>query len=514
VRSSRFGTLAAVGAAVSLVIGCQAATPTPSSTDGPTPAPSGSSQPLPTLSTPLSTPTAAARWIPAGFMSLPRSRTHGVLLGDGRVLVVGNEGYYVTDDAVNAELWDPATDSWQLTMSLNKPRGDFAAVPLADGRALVTGGYNQVHQSYSSTYLFDPQRVAGGSAKGWSASGLLGKARTAPAAAVLSDGRVLVAGGYFRLDPDRDQGRVADGALARYRAGPVPRRSLIRGAPYDLEPQNVGAAMATAELFDPATGRWSDTGPLKYARSGAAAVTLTDGRVLVVGSGPGESGVTLDEHAFDTAELYDPATGRFRLTGGLPEIDRAGLEGQAGSATVPVPESDPMVDDVGTLVALDDGGAVLVGHSAWWKHVGEITRSFRYDARTENWTEIGQTYIYVSDNGPARAPSLKTVGVRRLTGAMVARLPDGRVLVAGGAGAIPEGSPYSNTYTATTAEAYDPATNTWSALPPMPEARAGGAIVALADGSVLLVGGYSDPPPPEGLDRVILASATRFVPAP
>ena len=74
------------------------------------------------------------------------------------------------------------------------------------------------------------------------------------------------------------------------------------------------------------------------------------------------------------------------------------------------------------------------------------------------------------------------------------------------------------TYVASEAASlYDPATDAWTALPPMPEPRAGGVAVTLADGSVLIVGGYNEtadlgtdcetPDQPTGL-----ASAVRFVP--
>jgi hypothetical protein len=441
-------------------------------------------------------------------MAIARASTHAVLLGDGRVLVVGTHPYPEIGDTAKAEIWDPATGAWHPTASLNNPRIDFAAVSLADGRALVSGGMNATDQSFSSAYVYTP------GSDNWSKVGLLERARTSPAAAVLGDGRVLVAGGYFRIAPTYGRVRAPETVLAAYHP-PSLRGSPLAGPRIaDIDPPNVGAALATAELFDPLSGNWSTTGPLKYARFGAAAATLADGRVLVVGSGSGESGVTVNAGAYDSAELYDPKTGRFSLTGPLPEIDRSALQELGEEGASPVPESDPVVSEVGTLVALDDGGAVLIAHAGWWKHVGEITRSFRFDARAGRWSEIGQTFVFVSDQGDPEGVPLVTRGVRRLADAMVARLPDGRVLVAGGAGDIPEGYPYSNTFTAAVVEIYDPANNTWSAMPSMPEARAGGAVVVLADGSILLVGGYDDPKNPDGFsgDRIDLPSAIRFVP--
>ncbi len=521
-RSGPRRSLAALVVVLALVAGCQASTspaPTASgSTAAPASQPTQSSpavQPSPSQPTPGQpsqsalpsvTPSGVgARWEAAGTMATARQSPHAVLLGDGRILVVGDDGELggvVSPESARAELWDPSTAAWRTSESLNAPRGDFVAVPMADGRALVTGGFNQDDQSYSSTYVYDP-RTGGES---WSKVGLLGTARTAPAAAVLADGRVLVAGGYYRTKPNYGRNAAPEALLAAYH--PVPLTDAGRPGPRlaDVAPPNVGSALATAELFDPATGSWSSTGPMKYARFGAAAVTLADGRVLVVGCGPSESGVTVADGAVDSAEIYDPATGRFSLAGRLPDIDLPAL----AKLGVPITDAHPAAADNGTLVSLSDGGAVLVGHAGWWKHYADITRSFRFDPATTQWREIGQPFavLWLPESGPVR----ETPGTLRLH-ALVARLPDGRVLVAGGDGAYQGASQDAANVTAS-AEAYDPATDTWSPLPSMPEPRAGGAAAVLGDGSVLLVGGYTEKAGEQGRERIVLASATRFVPSP
>ena len=96
------------------------------------------------------------------------------------------------------------------------------------------------------------------------------------------------------------------------------------------------------------------------------------------------------------------------------------------------------------------------------------------------------------------------------------QLRDGRVLIAGGR--VPTGE-YETT-PSSTADLYDPATNTWLELPPMPEPRAGGAAVLLDDGSVLVVGGDDGRPTCLqdacncGEGSTGTASAVRFIPGP
>ena len=105
-------------------------------------------------------------------------------------------------------------------------------------------------------------------------------ARELHTATLLRDGRVLVAGG-------------------RYLAGKTSWLSV-----------------ASAELYDPATGTFSSTGPMVTAREDHTATLLTDGRVLIAGGDNGVLDPTSAWHlALPSAELYDPKTGTFSPTG-------------------------------------------------------------------------------------------------------------------------------------------------------------------------------------------------------
>jgi Kelch motif len=521
-------TLVTVGA---LLAGCAATAPPAPSPEAPSrvPAPasvgsppagasasahggatSGPSSPAASAAPPPSAVAATALpsdgpWQPAGSMAVSRLAPHAVLLANGRVLVVGNDlnnglSGTVRADSATAEVWDPAANAWQTASGLNRPRAGFAAIGLRNGGALVTGGLDLVRQtmtdpayacmngdalSYSSTYVWDPTTGT------WTRAGLLGTARAQPSIAALPDGRVLLVGGFYETPRT---GVAADAALAAFRP---PAPNVAAGPPADIAPNFTIPALATAELFDPATRTWSSTGPMHYARYGAAAATLADGRVLVVGSSQGTwlaNGGALDvsDAAANSAELYDPRTGRFTLTGSLPAAGR---------------ESGVYAGTAGTLVALPDGGALLVANVRSWKHGPTDVRSFRYDVRSGSWSQVGNALIDGWDSQTQQ--TTHTGGEAGLTDSLVARLADGRVLAAGGDYWAAKGLVVSRA-----AYLYDPRTNAWSRLPPMPAPRAGGAAVGLPDGTALLVGGYADDQAQSGTcDRPVgLASALRYRP--
>lgn len=417
-------------------------------------------------------------------MAWPRHDPTAVLLGDDRVLVLGDSGgkyEAVPEISRFVELWDPATGRWSQTDHLPKARGSFAAVGLADGRVLVAGGVNDTWYSYSSAYVFDP------ATERWTKVGLMNAARTEAAAALLPDTRVLVAGGMYYTGVREDEATPGDAILAGVRLA-------------DSWPGPEGHALATAELFEPNTGTWTPTGPMRYARANASAVTLADGRVLIVSDGLGDAEQRLGA---STPETYDPTTGRFTATDDLPEAVSPSLFDALGVPALHRCQRAE-IHETGTVVALADGDALLLD-SEWDCSATEapevdlaLTRSFRLTAATGRWGETGLTRVLAGhDEGDQY--------VQQAWGShpdgIVVPLADGQVLYAGGAGADQLGTRI--------AELFDPVTGGWSPLPDMPGARVTAASVVLADRSVLIAGGYSNPS--DGYP-IGLGDAFRFIP--
>lgn len=191
-----------------------------------------------------------AKWRAAGNMLHVRGGHTATLLRDGRVLIAG--GSTCCDEpapstllyANTAEIYDPATNAFSETGSMQFARGLHAAALLPDGRVLISGGDgNDPAAPPLGTEIFDPATGR------FSSAGNLAAPRDSHTALTLTDGRVLVAGGE------------------------VP--PLLAGG--------ASVGIAGTEIFDPATGRWTG-GPMIDAGFSAATVTmLSNGKVLVFG---------------------------------------------------------------------------------------------------------------------------------------------------------------------------------------------------------------------------------------
>ena len=485
------------------------ASPATPSTTASSPGPSPSVGPT----APPSTATGGGTWQQAGTMAIARGLPHAVVLGDGSVLVIGADGAQISfDDSQQAEIWDPTSGRWSSGPKLNKPRADFLTARLSDGRVMVTGGVTagvvdspdglEHHQSFSGTYIFDPAKAS----SGWVAVAGLAHARTAPAGGTLADGRVLVAGGYFLSGSEGAIPSTLAGPFQAGGGGTCPAGSCV-APPADVAPPKLVSAFATAEIYDPAKDAWTATGPMHYARVGAASVLLTDGRLLVVGSGSVDdysfnySNPRLSDRAYSTAETYDPASGRFTLTGDLPAPDWSPL-----AKLGPYPITSYGVTSVGTLAALADGGALLVGRVTRWSvnaldEAGTTVQTLRFDASSGAWSVVDQA-IYGTVIADEPTPTNALVAGHSREGATAIRLQDGRVLIAGG----------TDTALSDAADLWDPTTGSWTPVAPMPNPHRDGTAVLLPDGSVLIAGGQVSTE--DCAACAAIAVAVRFVPAP
>jgi hypothetical protein len=200
---------------------------------------------------------------------------------------------------------------------------------------------------------------------------------------------------------------------------------------------DVAQILDTAELYDPTTGRFSRTGSMQLSHMHHSATSLQDGRVLILGSSGGES--SPDSRA---AELYDPSTGTFERTGSMASV--------RGNHTA-------------TLLA---DGRVLVAGGAGGPNDTIYRTAELYDPRSGTFSPTSP----MTDRRESHTATL---------------LPDGRVLVAGGYARNGNGWRIL-----AETELFDPATGTFTSAGLMGTPRSDHTATRLLDGRVLINGGW------------------------
>lgn len=273
----------------------------------------------------LGTTTASAAtpgsWSPTGSLTTARAGI-ATLLGNGKVLFAGGgPGSSSSAGALaSAELYDPATGTWSATGSMNAPRAGQTSTLLPNGKVLVAGGANNSNGVLASAELFDPTTGL------WTPTGSMTIPRQGHTATLLASGQVLVAAGgtaggvanSAELYNPTTGTWTATGSMAQTRdnhtATLLPNGKVLVAGGWASSTCNPSSAVASAELYDPATGLWTATASMAAARTQHDAVLLNSGKVLVVGGGGGANSCG---SGLASAELYDPAAGTWSQTGSL-----------------------------------------------------------------------------------------------------------------------------------------------------------------------------------------------------
>lgn len=310
-------------------------------------------------------------WSGSGSLGVARFGHTATLLLDGRVLVVGGQDK-AASGMTSVELYDPSDGTWRSCQAatatarcpapLAFPRVGHTATVLQDGRVLVVGGadseFNRKTPS-TSAELYDPETGR------WTVARPLEIGRENHTATLLSTGEVLVAGGFIAaVSPDRVRpteplqtprvfnpvvtasaevydpvsgtwAKTGDMAVGRFdhtatvlsgsacaiaaTAPPLCGKVLIAGGNAGGPSSLASSEVYDADAVDPVSklrGRWTATDSLNSARSGHSASLLSDGTVLVTGSGATcECGPSFAPTS--SAEVYDPSAKRWHYTSSL-----------------------------------------------------------------------------------------------------------------------------------------------------------------------------------------------------
>lgn len=326
-------------------------------------------------------------------MIVPRYNHTATLLPDGRVLVAGGYVQMGADFPTTAtcEIYDPATNSWATTGNVHEARENHAAILLTDGRVLVAGGVGDAGLPVKSSEVYNPATGT------WLQAGPMLTVRKSPKLALLPDGQVLVAGGN-------------------------------------------GRNLTYCELFTPATGKWTDTGDLIIGRRTYEMTRLNDGRVVLAGGNLSIPPVSLREDS----ETYNPATGIWSEVGHL------------------IPGRDQHEQ-----VRLADGRVLAAGGFLGPASAETVTRICDlFDPTANVWTQTRPLVVprvYFTAN----------------------LLPDGNVYAVGGSD--------DGVEAIASIEEFDPVAGRWHLLATLlAHPRFAHTATTLLDGSVLVAGGLAD----------------------
>jgi len=180
------------------------------------------------------------------------------------VLVMGGaiqSGFAGPDDRV--EIFDPKTNRWQTATRHENTQSSHTATLLSDGRVLIAGGL-------ADPAIYDP------ASNTWQPAGKLAVQRCESQAVLLHDGRVLLVGGYICQEA-----------------------TLIN----------------SVEVYDPILRTWQQAVPLAQARYLHTATLLPDGRVLIVGGWKSINGY--EDALLNTAKIYDDKSGTWSTLASL-----------------------------------------------------------------------------------------------------------------------------------------------------------------------------------------------------
>jgi hypothetical protein len=374
----------------------------------------------------------------------------------------------------NGTIGTPCGTCWNATtITVNVPTGATTGNVVVHASGVDTNGKSFTVSGFTST-------------------GGLSTGRYGQTATLLNNGTVLIVGGYdvngnqlasAELYNPATGAFTATGSLNTAR-GNFTATLLDGGAVLIAGGMDSNAnLLGSAELYNPATGSFTFTGSLANARASHTATLLSNGRVLLAGSGDSAGNVLA------SAELYDPSSGTFIPTGSLNTaralptatllnngnvlvLGGAGTGGVLASAELYSPATGTFTVTGSLNTARATHTATLLNNGMVLVAGGEDVNGNTF-ASAELYNPATQTFALTGNMNVARGADSATL------------LTNGLVLVEGGFGNMPVDMMAS-------AELYDPVAGTFVQTGSLNVARQSDTATLLASGLVLVAGGFND----------------------
>jgi len=368
---------------------------------------------------------AGNTWVNRGTVLAEARALAGVspLAGGRYLLSGGGSGNLLSSRGLaTSELYDADRQRFTKGPNLITARALHGAVTLKDGRVLIVGGVDTLGNPLRSCEIYDPKTSS------FKTTGSLRIARAGHTTDLLPNGRVLVTGGTSNF---------TDALNA------------------------INATERSTEIYNPATGTWSNGPNMSVPRLVHASIALSNGNILLTGGATWTllfiikiPGIT------NSCEIYNPSSNSFSSTGSMPS-SRAGH----------------------VLTRLANGDVLVSGGASFQSitNISIISNAATYNVSAGKWT-----------------PTANTMTIAR-AGQATALLPDNRVLIIGGA----TGSLTTPGSTAR-CDFYDPSTRRFSPAPALSVARAGAHALMLPEGQVFVAGGGG------GTNNVALSSGEMY----
>jgi hypothetical protein len=246
-------------------------------------------------------------------MKTPRGDATSVLLLNGKILIIGGENNFAY--LASTEIYDPASDSIVSGPSMKHGKTTLKATRLRNGTVLVAGGVsnNSDDDVVRSTEIYNPATntfVQGPLMNAYHANAVL-----------LPDGKVLFATPDYSTDlysPKTNRFAVGPNMIVARTMAAVSLLSdgrVLYAGGSDIH----GISMSSSEIYDSAANAFVAGPSLNVARSQGTATLLPNGKVLIAGGydSSGPEGFNLK-----VTEVYDPTTNSFSLSPGTLSVPR------------------------------------------------------------------------------------------------------------------------------------------------------------------------------------------------